>query len=142
MWWQGKSPTLDSSSREFKTDQSSTSSCYDDIMIATNSEEFRKLPLEGQTEELFILIQRLLPVVKRVDSLTDSVASLSERMTNMEGSRGHSHRYKVPKNAQHTDDEVQDDSSDSMYRSFTSLAGSEGAIPDPFIIKRSREINK
>lgn len=112
-------------------------------MIATNSEEFRKLPVEGQTEELFILIQRLLPLVKRVDSLTDSVTSLSERMSSLEGSRGHSHRYKVTNQNAHDDHD--DESSDSMYRSFTSLAASGGgdmAIPDPFIIKRSREINK
>ena len=102
-------------------------------MIVPSSEEFRKLPSERQTEELFILIQRLLPLSKRVDSLTDSVSALAERVNGIEAQ------------SHHKSDTAQD--SDSLYKSLTSLGPNPGADsssnkPDPFIIKRSKEINQ
>ena len=57
-------------------------------MIVPSGEEFKKLPAERQTEELFILIQRLMPLTKRMDSLSDSVSSLSDRMTSIETQQG------------------------------------------------------
>ncbi len=103
-------------------------------MIVPTGEEFRKLTPERQTEELFILIQRLLPLTKRVDSLTESVSSLAERVTHIEGS---SKRVSID----NEDGTAQD--SDSLYKSLTSLGGPyESNKPDPFIIKRSKEINK
>ena len=99
-------------------------------MMVPTSEEFRKLSPERQSEELFILIQRLLPLQKRVDSLSETVASLVT--TKQSGG------------SEQEDITAQD--SDSLYKSLTSLPGVTGAEinskPDPFIIKRSKEINR
>lgn len=123
MWWQAdKSPSLRSSC--------TTRSAISDKMMVPTSEEFRKLSPERQSEELFILIQRLLPLQKRVDSLSETVASLVT--TKQSGG------------SEQEDITAQD--SDSLYKSLTSLPGVTGAEinskPDPFIIKRSKEINR
>jgi len=126
MWWQAdKSPSLRSSTARSATG----STLLQDNMIVPTSEEFRKLSPERQSEELFILIQRLLPLQKRVDSLNETVAAL---VTTKQGS------------SDQEDITAQD--SDSLYKSLTSLPGVTGAEinskPDPFIIKRSKEINR
>ena len=149
MWWQDKSPSL-SSSRPSSIPNEQVGACnqtqstlaylISDKMIVPSNEEFRKLSSERQTEELFILIQRLLPLTKRIDSLSDSVGSLTDRMTSIE-----THQASKLPGGQNLDNEAdftaQD--SDSLYKSLTSLAP-ESSInkPDPFIIKRSKEINK
>ena len=118
MWWQDKSPSLRSSP------SGSTST-----MIVPTSEEFRKLSPERQSEELFILIQRLLPLQKRVDSLNETVASLASASKELQ-------------------EDITAQDSDSLYKSLTSLPGATAvnaeinSKPDPFIIKRSREINR
>ena len=107
-------------------------------MIVPTKEEFRKMSSEKQTQELFNLIQKLLPLNKRMDSLTDSVSTLAERMNGLESKGKHFSDH--PEGSNHD--------SDSMYKSLTSLGGApreETAaqnIPDPFIIKRSKEINR
>jgi hypothetical protein len=149
MWWE-QSPSLSSSRRSGGDPQGE-----DTVTTITlrdspenniskdnnmpNSEEFRKLPTERQTEELFILMQRLLPLVGRVDSLTETVTSMAERMNSIEAAGHH-------KNHSMEHDETTAHDSDSLYKSLTSL-GASGADnssnkPDPFIIKRSREINR
>lgn len=123
MWWQGKSPSLRSS----RNDTISTISLQDEMIVPT-SEEFRKLSPERQTEELFILVQRLLPLNPRVDSISESLSSLAERVSLIDGG--------------HKNDEATAQDSDSLYKSLTSLNETASNHPDPFIIKRSREINK
>ncbi len=121
------------------------------------SEEFRKMETERQTEELYILVQRLLPLVAKVDNLTDTVSEVSSRTTHME-ERLHKnplflpvdplasmhHHHTQPLNMNGEPSVIQDEptqGSDSMFNSMTSLENSVNK-PDPFIIKRSREINK
>ena len=132
MWWQQeKSPSLSSSTKSLgKVASARTGSVVEaGMMIVPTSEEFRKLSPERQSEELFILIQRLLPLQKRVDYLSEAVASLSSS--------------KQLASSDHEDITAQD--SDSLYKSLTSLPGATAEIntkPDPFIIKRSKEINR
>ena len=108
-------------------------------MIVPTKEEFRKMSSEKQTQELFNLIQKLLPLNKRMDSLTDSVSTLAERMNGLESKGKHISDH--PGEGSNHD-------SDSMYKSLTSLVGASREetaaqnIPDPFIIKRSKEINR
>ena len=65
-----------------------------ETMIVPTGDEFKKLPAERQTEELFILIQRLMPLTKRIDSMSDSVSSLADRMNSIEAHQG---SYKIVK---------------------------------------------
>ena len=67
-----------------------------ETMIVPTGDEFKKLPAERQTEELFILIQRLMPLTKRIDSMSDSVSSLADRMNSIEAHQG---SYKITNNA-------------------------------------------
>ena len=134
MWWQQeKSPSLSSSTKSLGKVASGrqVSKVDTDTMIVPTSEEFRKLSPERQSEELFILIQRLLPLQKRVDSLSEAVASLSSSTTKQLASSDH--------------EDITAHDSDSLYKSLTSLPGATAEIntkPDPFIIKRSKEINR
>ena len=63
-----------------------------ETMIVPTGDEFKKLPAERQTEELFILIQRLMPLTKRIDSMSDSVSALADRMNSIEAHQG---SYKI-----------------------------------------------
>ena len=65
-----------------------------ETMIVPTGDEFKKLPAERQTEELFILIQRLMPLTKRIDSMSDSVSALADRMNSIEAHQG---SYKITK---------------------------------------------
>ena len=143
MWWQEHSPSL-TSSKSFRAceDTLSTYTFKEEVkMVVPTSDEFKKLSSKQQTEELFNLIQLLLPLTKRVDSITETVSSLSERVSNLESNRSlHKHSSDNHDHSNHD--------SDSMYKSLTSLGGANANqepasnIPDPFIIKRSKEINR
>ena len=159
MWWQDQSPSLNSSNKSRENsganvtgsdvtpstfslqDSPGTGSPTAAAMIVPTSEEFRKLPAERQTEELFILIQRLLPLTKRTDSLTDTVSALAERVNSIEAQNNIKNRLSSLENEDAT---AQD--SDSLYKSLTSIGGngadSSMNKPDPFVIKRSKEINQ
>ena len=120
MWWQ-EDRSLSSSTKSVEAVEAI------DKMIVPSSEEFRKLSPERQSEELFILIQRLLPLQKRVDSLSEAVASLTSNKPSSD------------------QEDITAQDSDSLYKSLTSPPGATAEIntkPDPFIIKRSKEINR
>ena len=120
MWWQ-EDRSLSSSTKSVEAVE------VTDKMIVPSSEEFRKLSPERQSEELFILIQRLLPLQKRVESLSEAVASLASTKPSSD------------------QEDITAQDSDSLYKSLTSLPGATAEInnkPDPFIIKRSKEINR
>lgn len=82
-----------------------------------------------------------------MDSLTDTVSSLAERMNHLEAKSMLKHTNAADtKNVLNNPETGSNPDSDSMYKSLTSLGGGQDATinnkPDPFIIKRSKEINR
>ena len=117
-------------------------------MVIPTKEEFQKLSSQKRTDELFSLVQNLFPLLQRMDSLTDTVSSLAERMNHLEAKSMLKHTNAADTNNVLNNPETgSNPDSDSMYKSLTSLGGGgqDATInnkPDPFIIKRSKEINR
>ena len=116
-------------------------------MVIPTKEEFQKLSSQKRTDELFSLVQKLFPLLQRMDSLTDTVSSLAERMNHLEAKSMLKHTNAADTNNVLNNPETgSNPDSDSMYKSLTSLGGGQDATinnkPDPFIIKRSKEINR
>ena len=105
-------------------------------MTIPTSEEFRKLSLENRRLELFYMLQTLLPLSEKADALEDSVSLLSQRLNCVE-SLGKYNKYK----------EINNYENDSMFKKILGFENPECSIldekvPDPAVIKRSKEINR
>ncbi len=126
-----------------RLDDSDKKTSASDSLSMVSSVEFRKMNTARQTEELFILVQRLLPLVSKVDNLTETVSNVSSRMSAVEDRLNKNPLFLPGDPMLQGMDGILDDpqGSDSMLDSTTTL-GESANKPDPFIIKRSREINK
>ena len=124
MWWQEQSPSLNSSKRSNDLDLDFLSPDIDIKMMMPNTEEFQKLSNDKQIENLLFMVQRLLPLIRRMDSLTESVTTLANRVGALEVGG------------------VIKGSNPDCDTSNMSCAESLTDKPDSFIIQRSKEINK